>query len=237
MIRIYPTLVDSFIYYMNSEYMDKQEMIDRINRVERPKSDAMLKGSALNDLMDFIVAGGTPEQTTVKVRGVPTDMYVWRTEGEAGEFGRVYQFKKRVCDELLEHINPWGTSATADTQVYCKGIIETKHGPVEIYGYVDYLQRDRLIDLKTTSKYTFPKYNNGFQHLAYPFCMNQQGNDISCFQYLVTDTNHVYLETYHWNDQMAQQMLDPLNGLLDFISTFRDEITDPKVLGEAENIR
>jgi hypothetical protein len=44
MYKFYPSILDSFNYYRRSETSDKQELIDKINRVKTPPSEAMLTG-------------------------------------------------------------------------------------------------------------------------------------------------------------------------------------------------
>lgn len=219
--KIYPTLVDSYYYFLSSEYMTEQEMIDRINRVELPPSEAMAKGSAMNNLIDSLLAGAIVTTGVKKKRSGET-FEVYKTAHE----GFTFEFDRRVVDEILRVVKG------STTQVFSEAVLETMYGDVLLYGYCDFLWRNVMRDLKTTSRYTFPKYGTGFQHKCYLFTMRENGNDVDTFDYVITDTRNVYLETYHWNEGMVNQMLNQLNGLLEFIIQNQHLIKNDKLFGK-----
>ena len=212
MIQIYPTLIDSYQYFLNSE-MSLQDMIDRVNRVERPINEAALRGSALNDLIDTLLWGGKFPIHTVK------DVQNYRFEF----MGKEYHFPISIINDLLSRLSD------SLPQIKVEREIKTSFGDVLIYGYTDYINQNKITDLKTTARYAFPKYLKNFQHKAYLYCLEPQG--INEFEYLVTDFNGIYVEKYDWNSYMMDSLLADLNGFLQFINEHKGLITDKKILG------
>ena len=213
MIQIYPTLIDSYQYFLDSE-MELQEMLDRINRVERPISEAALRGSALNDFMDHYITK-VMEHRKIKIREVDHYEYTFKENK--------YCFPVDLCNDLYKHI------VGSLIQIKVSKEIVTTSGIVQLYGYLDYVNQFKITDIKTTSRYQFPKYQKNFQHKAYLYCLQDSG--INEFEYLVTDFNNIYVEKYDWNRYMLESLRSQLDGFLDFIDKHRDYITDEKILG------
>jgi hypothetical protein len=226
-IQIYPTLIDSFNYFLSSEHMSLQEMIDRINRVPTPFPDAARKGTALNDMIDAMLAGEVITPKNVLIRGQEKRVYNWQHNYEemGVERSEPYAFDCEVVDELLENL------AGASCQVYTQGTIRTSHGNVRLYGYLDYVVRDKAIDLKSTSRYSWPKFQNNFQHRCYLYTLRNEGIEVEQFQYLVTDFREVYKEDYFWNGDLERSILPFLERFLEFVDQHIDQIRDEKVLG------
>lgn len=204
-IRVYPTIVDSYHYFLSSENMTFDEMIDRINRAPRPVNDAALKGSAFNDLIDMHIQDQDLETT--------------ETDYVINKDGLIFSFSRNICDEIAR------TVKGSLSQVFCKADIKTKYGVVELYGYLDYVYRDIVYELKTTGYYTFPKFHNNFQHKCYLYMLRNMGIEVKEATYIITDFRSVYKETYTWNDRMYNELLSDLNGFLDFVNRNRDQIT------------
>ena len=203
--NIYATLLDAYHYYLKSESDNAfQDFIDRINRVERPKSEAMLRGIAFNELMDL------PTLPAPK-KGVYT--FGW------------YDFPQGIVDELRAYF------AGTVNQYFCEAEIECGYGTVRLYGYIDYLHI-KVYDLKTTGSYRFPQYLHGHQHLVYPYCLNKQGVLLNEFEYVITDMCDIFIESYNYiperDDLIIQNACEDLCG---FLEQFRHLITDKKIFG------
>ncbi len=226
MYKVYPTLVDNFNYYLSSESMTTEEMIDRINRVPTPTTEAQIKGRGLNNLIDDMLKGFAPEVKINEYRGKQSAVYVWHELSEDISTGvTLLEYDKAVVDELLTYLQG------ATSQAYSEAVIQTAYGNVLLYGYKDYLIKDRIIDLKTTSQYTFPKYGTGFQHKCYLYTMRESGNNIHLFDYLITDFRSVFVESYNWHNNMIGQMKAQLNNFLAFVENNSDKIINKKLLG------
>ena len=224
MIKIYPTLVDSFRYYLDSETMTLQEMVDRINRKPQPASMPMLKGRAFNDLIDDLSAGREKPVETMVVGDVRVQAYSQTVEYGAG-LGMTFSFSKDVADEIAEMVKD------SVAQVFTQGKIETSFGEVLIYGYADYLKADTVLELKTGEYYDFPKFLKSFQHKCYLYCLRQEGYETELCRYLFTDFRDVKVEEYYWTEEMQASLLTDLEAFLSFVFSHKDLITDPKILG------
>jgi hypothetical protein len=202
--KFYPSLLDSFQWYLKSEADDAfQEFIDLVNRVDKPKSEAMLKGTALNELLDL---DQLPE---ADYKGMIAH----------NEFG----FKADLVRKLHDYFSGCAK------QVFTQGEIETPRGTVLLYGYTDYI-RLKVYDLKTTSNYTFPKFLHNLQHLVYPYCLLQEGIDLPEFEYTVTDFSNIYKEGYVFKpDRDIQKIVRACSQLIDFLEDHRELITDKKI--------
>jgi hypothetical protein len=103
----------------------------------------------------------------------------------------------RVVSEISGHVRG------ASRQVHVSALISPG---ITVHGYVDFLSGDTIYDVKTTSRYEFPKYLRNCQHIAYMAAL--RGHGIRTFRYLATDFADVFVEEYFWRDAM----LDDLRG-------------------------
>lgn len=205
--KFYATLLDSFSWYLKSERDEAfQDFIDKLNRVPFT-SEAAEKGTAFNNLVDVINAGFVPEVN---------DKGMIHFEG--------FQYKERIVDHFVTRYRQ------ATPQVYTEGVLETSRGPVLLYGFIDELEAGHAHDIKCTGKYNFPKFLHNWQHLVYPFCLQEQGVPAENFTYEITDYNNLYREEYQFK---RERDLVKLQGhcehLIDFIETHRHLITDKKL--------
>lgn len=242
--KIYPSLLDAYADYRNaseiwetywgsSEHPSKsleefqeeqyQSVIDRINRVPF-ESEAADRGTALNNLVDYLAAGrGTPMFHT----WVKDDVNL----GFAVEYnGHTFYFPHAMVDELAKYYN--GCMA----QTFVKGKIITMYGEVELYGFVDYVAQDCIHDLKTTSRYSVGKYADHWQWVVYPYCLSQMGCLIKNFEYNVVEIGksswQTYTEAYTVKETDIVRLIGFVEDFIKFIETNRDKITDKKIFNE-----
>ncbi len=202
--KIPPSTLDSFAWMRKSEDDGAvQEFLDRLNRVEIQPSDAMLRGSAFEDVLNAMAMGVPPSEEggLVKVHDREVEIAVFR----------------RVHERLRGSLR----------QVYVEAPLQTSRGEVLIYGYVDFLLRDTIIDTKTTAKYVFPKYLHGFQRPAYLHCLD--GTGIDKFLFLVTDFDDVYEERYDRSADDLERLREGCTDLIEFLEANRDKINDKKL--------
>jgi len=94
--------------------------------------------------------------------------------------------------------------------------VETQILPdVVIHGFIDVLHKNTVYDIKTTSRYEFPKFLHKNQHLAYLAALKDYG--ITTFKYLITDFSSYYVETYHWRDLMVDELRGKVNSFFDYL--------------------
>lgn len=127
--------------------------------------------------------------------------------------------------------------AGAVKQVYTSTMIEVGSKIVELYGYIDYVKEDRVIDLKTTKTYELGKYKDSLQMHLYPVSLIDEGNEINEFEFLVTDFENIYSEVYKINYANSKAILtDCCKELINFLRLRRHLITDRKIFNEQVNI-
>lgn len=216
------------------EYETKtfNELIDRINKVPF-ESEAMSKGSCLNEIVDCIV---------MKTKSTRDDIQIHSTERgiEATHGAYEFYFDKDMCKYLGEYFR--GSLC----QMYTEASITTKYGEVLLYGYPDYVREDMVYDLKTTSRYEFGKYSKYWQRHLYPYTLTKSGKckDIKAFEFtamlLKGGTARtpqiggtIYPEVYDFNYGEAEQKL---RGICEqfhvFLETNKGLIKNTKILGQ-----
>lgn len=128
------------------------------------------------------------------------------------------------ADTILDKIRA-KLPAKYKTQVFTKFVVRN----VEIYGYIDVLGEGRAIDLKTTSNYKSGKYSNNFQNL---YLLGLRNKGITQLDYLVTDFNEVYVESYNVRQFNFNPMLEEIETFTKFLELNKSLITDRKIFGE-----
>lgn len=216
------------------EFQLKQEaeLWDAINRVEREPSEAADKGTCLNEIVDMIV-----DWRGVKKEG----MKVWSNEDSihAELDGFSFDFDKVLCKRLGDYFSG------SVCQYRCEATIETDFGPIILYGDIDYLRRDKVFDLKSTSRYDYGKFEKGWQRWLYPYALIESGDVrfISEFEYTVVKLSNpkfgaidgeIYRERYDYSHNEAKVRLRAVSeALAAYIEMNEDRIVHPsRVLNE-----
>ncbi len=238
--NIYPSLLDTFAGYINSsqvyqdyygfaeepsiteaEFEQKkyEELIDKINRVPF-QSEAADKGTMFNEVIDCIVEKRL--SVNMEINTVIPEMISVRWKNWE------HHFNKADCKTLAKAVKG------AVCQDYQEGFLQTKYGVVKIYGYSDYLLPFRVVDLKTTSKYTAFKFRNNWQHIVYPFLLHFNGSFISDFTYLVYKWNRnggeIFEEEYTYDETRdLPKLTDFVEQFIEFLEENRAKITDKKI--------
>lgn len=120
----------------------------------------------------------------------------------------------------------------AAKQLYVTTHLEVDGNLIELYGYLDYLKEDTVIDLKTTKQYELGKYKDSLQLHFYPVALIDSGNEINTFEFLVFDFDNVFKETYQVNyDNSKRALEDSCRNLIRFLTYKKDLITDTKIFG------
>lgn len=244
----YATLLDSYEGYINSsriyqqfwgfseeppkteEEFEKEQfqaLIDRINRVPF-YSEAADRGTCFNEIIDCLINKTKSGKMELK------------SDKEAGTITAFYNERSFIFS-LSQCLSVAAQYKDSVPQVLTKGLLETKHGLVELYGYIDELLPLTVVDIKTTGKYSAFKFKNNWQHRVYPFCLQQEGCDISEFFYdvYVMDKNNnitdKHREVYIYNPQRdIPSLVEHCEGLIEFLQANRHLITDKKIFNELQ---
>ena len=251
--KIYPSLLDSYQRYLNADVEglwwqdDKgwwhknydestgeyhytpeeaenvilQDLLNSINRVPFT-SEAASKGTAFNKAIDDYISG------LYEINDTDTMI-------EAEADGMTFAFNPQLIKSIGDRFRG------ALSQVFTKATIDTCYGAVELYGYIDELLRDKVYDLKTTSSYSFGKYEDHWQRHVYPYCLVKSGvcMDISSFEYTVIQLNkgqvitgREYREEYTFNFEQSERMIrEFLERFIEFLNNHREDIVVTKLFG------
>lgn len=253
--KFYPSLLDQFEKYLHvdrefentfnqdqatGEYKKtheeieaemKQSLLDSINRVPFD-SEAADKGTVFNEIVDCFIHNKRSDKVRMKgdlKNDTITAVYNNRT----------FVFSYRFCCKAAEYFH--GSAS----QVLVKAHLDTRYGIVELYGYIDELNRNKVYDIKTTGRYEFGKYSEGWQRHVYPYCLVETGlvTEIEAFEYtayhlkggtsrtpVITGTQ--YPELYKYNHGKSRTLLiRHCERFIEFLEENRELITDRKIFG------
>ncbi|OAV65587.1 hypothetical protein Barb6XT_02346 [Bacteroidales bacterium Barb6XT] len=249
--NLYATLLDGFQnmldarsiwaeYWGNSdipkltedEFVEQQrkDFIDRINRVPFDRIPAD-RGTAFNEVVDCLILGQKSEKMIIE-----SD----RQAGTINAFynGRNYTFPTSVSREFAAYYKG------SVPQVYTHAVLPTIYGDVMLYGYIDELMPASVHDIKTTGKYSAGKFKNHWQHIVYPFCLNQNGNKVADFEYNILLINErrdgasyeTFTEYYAYDaDADIPRLTRHVESIIEFLEENRGIISDKKIFNLHES--
>lgn len=171
--------------------VDEIDLIERINRVKKPTTNAQQKG------IDF-------EKAVIL--------------GQGEEF-----FEESVI-EKTRNLLP----QKYKTQFY----VESRHKNCLIYGYVDLVGNDVAFDLKTTHTYTPNRFHQNHQNL---YLLGLQKYGIEQLNYVITDFQEVYVESYHLNSYDFNPLYTEIEAFIDFLEDHKKFIRDKKIFDQKAN--
>ena len=237
--KFYATLLDKYQSYCDSSELYQQfwgfsenptkteeefeleqfdGLINTINRVPF-QSELADKGTAFNEVVDCIIEKRTSDKMEIKSFKEANE--IWATYNE-----QLLKFPLHLCVEFAKYYQG------ALTQQRVEGIVETKYGKVEVYGFIDELMPFKVADIKTTGKYYAGKYRKNWQHIVYPFCLNQNGIEITEFEYAITDFKNTWTEWYLFKHEIDYpRIVEHCEKLIEFLEQNNNLITDKKIFG------
>ena len=242
--KFYATLLDGYQDYLGSseiyqeywgfsenpsktedefEAEQLQGLINRINRVPFD-SEAADKGTAFNEVVDCLVLNQKTAREDMSIVSDKEKGIILVTFKE-----REFKFPLALCREFANYYKG------AVPQVYTEAVLSTRYGDVLLYGYIDELMPTCVHDIKTTSKYSVGKFLHHWQHVVYPFALQQEGNEISDFEYNIAvmakyGEPKTYTEAYSFvPGRDIPRLQAHCEGLIEFIEMKRDLITDKKI--------
>lgn len=239
---IYATLLDSYrnmvesdkvwlTYWGNSKepphtmeqfhWLQVEQFIDGINHVDGEPSYHSSRGTAFNELIDALVEWRKPSIKAERGDGVVT------CELDGFEFVFPTTLLKAVAARY----------AGAVCQYLTSGTMRTSAGIVRLYGYVDELLPDMVVDIKTTTRYEYPKFADNAQHLVYPWCLRQEGMMLNTFRYDVVVFSdyaapEMFEEVYNWQDDNERILRERVEDVCGWIDRYRAIIQNPSIFGK-----
>jgi hypothetical protein len=146
---------------------------------------------------------------------------------------REFIFPASLCFEFATYYRD------AVPQVRTEAILPTKYGDVLLYGDIDELMPTSIHDIKTTKSYTAGDFKNHWQHVVYPYCLNQNGNKVTDFEYNIATINRLksgivnsetFTEYYSFNSEIdIPRLTRHVEDLIELIEANKHLITDKKI--------
>lgn len=211
----------------------EQDLIDTINRVFKG-SEAASKGTAFNALIDFYIHDrynlhrnrimGVKDHDSIQNFTFHPTVNCYEVETDGYDF--------MFPGELVEHVAGWyNHQQMPQSQVLVDGVIDTCHGKVKLYGYIDELTALDCHDIKTTGSYSVGQYKNHWQHMVYPYCLRAHGSDMLTFSYDVI----TWKKSYAKKEATPYIMCEPADYFRE-VYTFVPERDIPKLRRRCEEI-
>ncbi len=195
-------MLDSFNDLLLGRYnMTKDLFIERINRLDFRRSEAMMRGEAFHTLTE---SAAFAKDYYVKKKGIYQLPF--------------YAFNADVVDEMIE-LRSGGIQ-----EQYCEGVIETKYGLVTLYGKIDTKHPLLDIDVKTSAQYYDLKFFDAWQWRVYMYCTKAPE-----FLYAITDFVNIYYEHYTVYNSLEDDLRTHVQLLQEFIVDNREKIIDKKL--------
>lgn len=245
--RFYATLLDAFYGYLNCDVIfqtywgwsenpphteDKfrekkfSELIDTINRVPF-QSEAADRGTAFNEVIDCMIEMRQSDKMKITKTSEPDQNGVEKVIAIKAIYKeQVFVFPISLCREFANYFKD------ALTQQWVEAILPTRYGNVLLCGWIDELMPNSCHDIKSTGKYNAFKFKHHFQHLVYPYCLIQNGNNVTDFEYNVTDFKETFTENYVFvPDRDIPILTDHCEKFIEFLLENKELITDNKIFG------
>ena len=219
------------------------ELLDTINRVPFT-SEAASRGTALNELVDCIV-DNRKQREDMTVKRIYSDVEAFSDQKVIALRtlldGYSFLFDISLVRSLAEYFKG------AICQYRCEAVMDTEFGPVILYGDADYILRDVVYDLKSTSKYTaYGKFEEGWQKDLYPWALIESGEmeGITGFEYTIVPlsggtstspliTGEIKTEWYDYSHGMATRRLRKvLEAFLPWLEEHRSYIFHPRIFNQ-----
>ena len=241
------------------------ELINTINRIPKGPMEAADKGTAFNEIVDCLIENRKSGREDCKIsttyRGEGKTIKDWldRNQGAIGENayfrclsilnkdkvirgeinGFTFDYDVQLCKDAAEYFRG------SLTQFLAEGTMDTKYGPVRLYGYIDEWVSNQMIDIKTTSRYNFGKYEHGWQRHIYPWCVIEAGltTEIESFTYWVLEWAYqrkgepltakgIYEETYTYDHaDSGRRIKAMLEAFIEWLESRKEFIQDRKIFG------
>lgn len=213
------------------------DLLDSINRVDGMYSEAASKGTAFNEIVDCLIENRKSNREDCKIYSTTNDAEIKVIRAEID--GYTFDFDISLCKYAAEIFKG------SITQYLASADINTSYGKVHLYGYIDEWIGNKMIDIKTTSRYSWPKFEKGWQRHIYPWCVIESGEatEVDSFTYWVVEWDYckagmplkaknIYEETYTYSHQESgEKIKEMLESFLSWVDSRKDFIQDKRIFG------
>lgn len=185
-IPVTATLLDAWQWMTDAETIEERaergsQLLRSINREPVEPTEAMSRGTALNNAVDYELHRRIAAEAGVRKMKERPQTILEKADD------REFVFDGQMVSAIADRIG------FAIPQFYSEAIIATSFGEVVLYGYADYVFDEKITDLKAVSNYTIGKYANKWQQRVYPFTTvrSHTVEKVTEFEYLAVELHPV----------------------------------------------
>ncbi len=213
------------------------DLIDSINRVDGRFGEAADKGTTFNEIVDCLIENRKSSREDCIIKSKKDNNGNTVIEARIHDF--VFDFDLQLCRETADYFTG------SIPQYLAKAVMSTDYGNVLLYGFADEWVSSQMFDIKTTGKYSWGKFEKGWQRHVYPWCAIESGDatEIESFTYYVIEWAYqrkgeplkakgVYLETYTYNhEESGVKIREILESFIGWLLSRKSFIQDQRIFG------
>lgn len=213
------------------------DLLDSINRIDGQYGEAADKGTAFNEIVDCLIENRKSERADCKIYSTLNSNGVKVIRTDIHDF--TFDFDIALCKTVA------GYFAGSVPQYLAKATIETSYGNVLLYGYIDEWRGNRIYDIKTTGRYSWGKFEKGWQRWVYPYCVIEAGEttEVESFTYYVVEWAYqragepltakgIYEETYTYDHSEATRKIRSMcESFIEWLDSRKEFIQDRRIFG------
>lgn len=224
-------------YNLEEFYLIQEaNLINSINRVPF-ENEAASCGTAFNEIVDCLIENRKSSREDCIIKSKKDNNGNTVIEARIHDF--VFDFDLQLCRETADYFTG------SIPQYLAKAVMSTDYGNVLLYGFADEWVSSQMFDIKTTGKYSWGKFEKGWQRHVYPWCAIESGDatEIESFTYYVIEWAYqrkgeplkakgVYLETYTYNHEESGVMIrEILESFIGWLLSRKSFIQDQRIFG------
>lgn len=213
------------------------DLIDSINRVDGRFGEAAEKGTAFNEVVDCLVEKRKSSRKDCKIYSTTNVSGIKVIRAEINDF--TFDFDIQLCKDVA------GYFEGSVTQFLAEATMGTSYGNVLLYGYIDEWVGNKMFDIKTTGRYSWGKFEHGWQRHVYPWCVIESGmaTCVDQFEYLIVEWAYqrkgeplkakgIYRETYTYShEESGRKIREMLESFISWLERRKDYIQDKRIFG------
>lgn len=224
-------------YNLEEFYLIQEaNLINSINRVPF-ENEAASCGTAFNEIVDCLIENRKSSREDCIIKSKKDNNGNTVIEARIHDF--VFDFDLQLCRETADYFTG------SIPQYLAKAVMSTDYGNVLLYGFADEWVSSQMFDIKTTGKYSWGKFEKGWQRHVYPWCAIESGDatEIESFTYHVIEWAYqrkgeplkakgVYLETYTYNhEESGVKIREILESFIGWLLSRKSFIQDQRIFG------
>jgi hypothetical protein len=224
-------------YNLEEFYLIQEaNLINSINRVPF-ENEAASCGTTFNEIVDCLIENRKSSREDCIIKSKKDNNGNTVIEARIHDF--VFDFDLQLCRETADYFTG------SIPQYLAKAVMSTDYGNVLLYGFADEWVSSQMFDIKTTGKYSWGKFEKGWQRHVYPWCAIESGDatEIESFTYYVIEWAYqrkgeplkakgVYLETYTYNhEESGVKIREILESFIGWLLSRKSFIQDQRIFG------